>query len=234
MELRSEGLDFYINRLKEGKPFAFVRYGNGEWDCILGKATITRSLSQDLNAPRLRENLVNSIVNPYSPDDYMLAMQSPGTLERLGLLELIDCWLEANTRDLTWYAADVFHNASRDGLLAPLVKQLQNKRLIIVGPAYLEHLAIFDHARFVEIPDKNCWSTISRIKASLSSIILKDTVVSISAGPAAKPMIRWLYPRFRDIAFLIDFGSLWDVFAARPSRKYQRQMSVATLRRNIP
>lgn len=234
MKLKSKGLEFYVDKLRKGEPFAFTRYGNGEWDCILRKAETTHSGSQDLTAPRLRENLVNSIVNAYCSDDYLLALQSLGTLKRLGLLDSVEHWLKVNTSSLTWYAADVFHNACRDGLLAPLVRQLQNRRLVIVGPAHLRHLTIFDHLNyFIEVPARNCWTERRYIETSLLRTVQPGTVVSISAGPTTKPMIHWLYPRFRDTAFLIDFGSLWDVFVDKPSRNYQRRMSEATIRQNL-
>ncbi|HUS95279.1 MAG TPA: hypothetical protein VMX97_00915, partial [Hyphomicrobiaceae bacterium] len=74
MDVTAPGLAFYADRIKAGKPFAFVRYGNGEWDCILGLYHTTRSGSQRFT-PDLRDALMDSLQAPRA-GDYFTAMQS--------------------------------------------------------------------------------------------------------------------------------------------------------------
>jgi len=230
MNVNFPGLQFYVNKLHNDERFSFIRYGNGEWDCILGTRTCTGSGSQRLDILALRNGLKASILEPKN-DRYYRAIQNLPYLSRLELLPQIETWLKQNkAQDIQWYFGDVFHRANGARQLAPLVEQLWKRPVVIVGPKWLGKLPFAK--TLIEVIPKDCWQNVGAIEERLWTIPT-GTIVSFSAGPTTKVLIHRLFPILGDTCWLIDFGSVWDPYCGVLSRTYHRHMknvSLATLR----
>lgn len=220
MNIFAPGLVWYANKIQNGEYFSLVRYGNGEWDCILGTKDRTGSGSQWLNIPTLKKGLQVSLLDTRDRH-YYLAMQSLSYLGREGFIPKIGRWLRQNNVSIKWHSGEVFHRASRARQLAPLIKQLWQRPVVIVGPKWLDKLPFAK--TFIEVASKDCWKDVDAIERRLRGIPA-GTVVSFSAGPTTKVLIHRLFPTLGDICWLIDFGSLWDPYCGVFSRTYHRAL----------
>jgi len=227
MKFISPGLKFYVDKMKADERFSFVRYGNGEWDCILELYHTTRSGSQKFS-PSLRMALADSLTIPRQ-GDYFRAIQSTSFLERIGILPQAETWLEESNLDFPWYNGEVFTKASMKGRLHPLIAALKQKRVVVVGPKWTMKLPFA--SVFVNVPSRNCWSQIEDIKAQLRNV--QNAVVSFSAGPATKVLIHYLQPIIGNSCWLIDFGSVWDPYCGVRSRRYHRRITPAVISKNL-
>jgi len=220
-------LKFYIDKLDVGTPFSFVRYGNGEWDLVLGRGTRTGSGSQWFSSD-LRNAMRNTLLESRS-GDYYYAIQSRKYLKRLRLLLKVKSWLSNNSCNLDWYCGEVFHRSSMQGKLFPLIKSLHNMPVVIVGPSWLRKLRFADN--FIEVKSKNCWQDVDEIEEQIR--VYNNSVIGFSAGPTTKVLIHRLYPEMGKHSWLIDFGSLWDVYCGKPSRRYQKRIGEEVMQRNF-
>jgi hypothetical protein len=227
VNLYAPGLQWYVDKLRNGERFAFVRYGNGEWDCILDLYYRTRSGSQRFS-PDLRKALMASLTQPRG-GAYFTALQSVSFLGRLGLLPKAEAWCAANASGLTWHDGEIFTRASRTGKLYPLVEALRGQRVVVVGPQWLMKLPFA--SVFVPVKSRDCWAQIEDIEAQLRG--LQNVVVAFSAGPAAKVLIHRLQPVIGKHSWLIDFGSLWDPYCGVRSRSYHKRITPDIIRRNL-
>ena len=227
MKVNEPGLRFYVDRIRKAEPFSFVRYGNGEWDCILKLYPRTRSGSQRFT-PALRKALIRSLVQKRS-GAYYPAIQSTGYLKRLKLLPKLETWLAENSPGLTWHGGEVFTRASRKGKLFPLIEAMKQRRVVVVGPPWLMKLPFANV--FIPVAKRHCWAQVDEIEAQLRGV--RNCVISFSAGPAAKALIHRLQPSLGTHSWLIDFGSLWDPFCGVKSRTYHRRLTPALLRLNL-
>lgn len=227
MKLKSPGLKFYVDQLRNGKPFSFVRYGNGEWDCIMKLYHRTRSGSQKFT-PDLRKALKASLIKKRA-GAYYLALQSPSFLARIKLLPKLEAWLDKFAPGRDWYNGEVFTRGSRTGKLYPLVFAMKQHRVVVVGPPWLMKLPFA--SVFVPVAKRNCWTNVNAIEKQLRD--LKGAVISFSAGPATKVLIHRLQPIIGSSSWLIDFGSLWDPYCGKQSRTYHKRMTPAVIRRNL-
>lgn len=241
MRIVKHNLQFYVDLLKTGQRYSFSRYGNGEWGCILGTATRTGSGSQELKIPDLRQGLMDSLMQrPKTPGTYFLGIQSPGYLKRCKLLASIENWERTVCPWITWHNGNVFHNASWKGRLNPLVEQLRKMNLIVVGPVWLKALKeVFPHMQFVQVQRKDCFATYKEIykgiKRALAACPVEKgpVVISFSAGPTTKVLIHQLHDMVRDECYLIDFGSLWDPYVGKNSRRYHKRLTPEIMKRNL-
>ena len=227
MKVKTPGLQFYADKLLGGKPFSFVRYGNGEWDCILELYHRTRSGSQRFTKT-LRKALELSLTEKRT-GAYYPALQSTGFLKRVGLLPNLETWLARNAPDLSWHDGEVFAKASMKGRLFPLMKALKQHRVVVVGPKWLMKLPFA--SVFVPVRAHDCWQSADSIEAQLQG--LKNVVISFSAGPATKVLIHRLQPVIGKHSWMIDFGSIWDPYCGVRSRRYHNRMTPAIMRRNL-
>lgn len=221
------GLQYYVDLMNAGKKFSFNRMGNGEWDCIFGTYHKTRSGSQTFN-PELRQAMEDVILKVHKDSSYFMAIQNTAALEKSGLLGRVDGWLSGKP-PIAWHLGDVFHRASRDGTLTPLIDALSMQRVVTVGPPWLISLPF--SSVFVPVEEHDCWDQVDEIAEQL--VKLSGAVISFSAGPAAKILIHRLFPVIGKTCWLLDFGSLWDPYCGVQSRKYHKAMDDQILRTNL-
>jgi len=227
MKIISPELKFYVDKINAGQPFSFVRYGNGEWDCILNLYHQTRSGSQRFDST-LQDALIRSLVNKRE-GAYFTALQSASFLQRVGILPQAEMWIVNNAPDLTWYDGEVFTKTSMKGKLYPLVAALKKQQVVVVGPKWLKKLPFA--SAFIQVASHDCWKDADMIEDKICG--LKNVVVSFSAGPATKALIHRLQPVIGKHSWLIDFGSVWDPYCGVHSRRYHQRMKADVIRRNL-
>jgi len=153
VKFRNLPLENYVDRLKHDRYFAFMRYGDGEWTAILragGKAgraqKNTEEFHQDSKGTFLKYCGSSGIY--YGMQNNVLRLDK----ERAEILR----FLQENKTEIRWVNADVFHYASRDGRLAPLVQVMRRKKVVVIGPNFLKGLQrVFQFKKFIELAPEN-------------------------------------------------------------------------------
>ena len=225
-------LSYYAERLKTNNTFTFVRYGNGEWDGILGTRRETGSGSQRLNIPGLRQGLKLSLKRGFDPDYYLVGMQNH-MQKRVTLWRKTKGWLQINAPNLVWHDADVFHHCSSRSQMWPLIKELRKKPLVFVGPSHIRPISKqLPYVGFVEVRRKDCYQDIAKIRKAILGQ-KRPAVFCFSAGPTAKILMSELFPVLGKENFLIDFGSVWDIYCGVRSRSYHKRITLAIVRKNF-
>lgn len=221
-DIHDRSLKFYVDRINNNKPFNFLRYGDGEFLNII--------------KPELKS--INAEMD-YFPE---AGIELKKTLDKskesyntfYGLQSLANRTMSEHIPDnFDWHNADVFHYASRDGKLFPLIEALKIRPVVFVGPKYLRKISdVIPYTYFIEIPDRNCYLKKEEIKKKILQIY-KDykmydhvfpLVFSFSCSIAAEIIIYDLISKMK-AAFLIDFGSLWDPFVGHKCRSYHSKVN---------
>lgn len=202
-------LDDLIADIRPG--YSFVRYGNGEWDLILGKNWRTGSKTQYFTDD-LREAMRETLLQH---NGETLGMQRPAYLNKCGLWGPGQNWLRKNNLiSLPWREGDVLHDASVAGRLQLFVEAIRGS-VAVIGPDHLSALPFAD--QHIKVPPTNAWGAVDKILKEAS--VLRDCVVLVSAGPAAKVLIHRLHALDRGCA-IIDTGAVLDPYCGVMSRRY--------------
>lgn len=231
-DIFSPPLQYYVDKLTSGEPFTFIRLGDGEWSAIQQDRAITSSRSQTLNHKSLQQGMIKVITRAPDNPRYILALRQ--TSYRAN----ITGWLEQNTpAHVRWHDCTVFYKASKKGQLYPFVEALRTLSvpIVVIGPERLKDLdpRVFPIARHVVIPNKNCWALRESIlKEALQQ---EPALYSITAGPAGKVFAWSLHHHVGKHSWILDLGSLWDVYVGKASRTYHKGMlkNPAIIRRNL-
>lgn len=223
IEIKKIPLHQCVDRLKNNKYFSFVRYGDGEWIALCRGAGKVSCRLQSVNR-KIQADMLQSLVAHANAPRLIFGMQH-FAVRRYGTR--IERFLHHHKlKSISWVEADVFHYASLRGLLYPLIKQLCRMKVVIVGPHFLHKIkdGVFDYSAFVEVPPRNCYAHQESIKSNILSIheqFRENVVYSFCCGPLAETLILKLQEKMPE-NFLIDFGSLWDVFCGVRSRRYTK------------
>lgn len=220
-ELKCLELDWHISRLKNRRYYSFVRWGDGELKALIrtegiagghGKYPCSQELNRKMNASLLKyyeeENLI-----------FGCAMRIWQQMNKHG-----EEWMKKHELwKVDWVNCTVFSTASKAGTLFPLIEELRKHRIIVIGPSRLKQLPkqVFKFIDFIEIHEKTGWNNPSVFKRVLKC---KKTygdgiLYSFSAGIGSNIFIPNLHRKMQG-NFLIDFGSVWDIFCGEESRGY--------------
>lgn len=210
-----------IDKINNKQPFSFVRYGDGEWNAIFqknGNNCDGHEYFSDMGTALA--NIVKS--NP----NYYLGMQSLA-MNTQG--DRINKFIDDYYISIEWVDADILHHANIAGKFDILFKALNNSFVIMVSPAHLKGMKdYFSYDYFIEIPDKNCWTTKDKTIAQTANAIdkLETPVVLFTASMAANYYIDILYYMYGKSIIMIDAGSIFEPYIGKQTRSYHSKLTL--------
>ena len=205
----------YIDKIKKGEHFKFMRFGDGEWFTIQQKPIVIGRDEHNV-IPEVKEDLEYILENPI--DEYY-GLQ-PLSRRMPQFKDLIP--------DREWVNSDVFHNASATGKLCPLVEQLRIHKTVFIGNEDLraidKHIPYHD---FIEVRKKDCYydkdMVVERVNNSDGEIFLYC---------ASRMSVPAIYAVEKE-GWHIDCGSLFDPYIGKNSRRYHDGITGAIIDQNL-
>ena len=215
------GIEHFELMIKNRAPFSFARYGDGEWMSILGYSGRNCDGVQFNNELKLA--LTETLKYPQLNDNYYYGMLA---IAFRYMRPYIEKFTYINNLDITWTEATFLVAANRQGQLSSFLRSLRKRSILYVGPAHLRAISDIiglNIKHFIDVPNERAFEERERIKKEVLRFSGKADFVGFSAGPATKWLIWSLYPHLGQTHTLFDFGSIFDGYVGRPSRKYQRR-----------
>lgn len=220
-----------IEKIHRKEAFAFSRYGDGEWNAILGKVGANCDGHEYFESlgKALRDALI-------SQPNYYLGLQSLAM--RVRGLEITKFITANNIRPISeWGDADILHKASIKEMLPQFFEALDTTPyVLLVAPGYLKQInKYFKYNAIVEVPTKNCWLHFRKIKHDILAILNEQTkrnnyiVVLFAAGMPSNVLVDDLHNLYKDKVTLIDAGSVFDPFVGRNTRSYHKKLNIPSV-----
>ena len=210
--------DEFLSDIKPG--FSFARYGNGEWDLILGLNYRTGSRTQYFS-DGLRQAMRDTLL---CHSGATLGMQI-SFLTKIRLIGPALNWLQkSGLEHLQWRESDVIHHASMAGRLHEFVDLIRGD-IALIGPPHLSSLPFVD--RHIVTPSVNAWDEYKSLLEQASG--LRDCVILVSAGPTGKILVHDLHA-LQNGCTIIDTGSVLDPYCGKRSRRYMQNMKFEPLK----
>lgn len=203
--------DDLVFKLKTGEKFSFSRVGDGEANCIYRDRK--RTMNSDLHT--YFEDLGDALMGVLkSAPDYYLGLQGLAYRQRKDEIDRI-----TKKYGIKWCGSDILHNASINRQLDKLFEALENRKVMVVGPAHLKSLPFYDY--FVEVPAKDAWLSYESIHAEINTLLkslpdAENMVVIYCCGMMSCVLI----DNFAGQCTQIDAGSVFDPYCGINSRRY--------------
>jgi hypothetical protein len=155
ISLKLGDIKYFEDLINRNVPFAFPRFGDGEWSSILGYTG--QNCDGVKYTSELQNALIETLTYPHLQDNYYY-----------GLLAVairffrphIEKFIAKNNLDITWTEATFLVAANRQGKLRSFLEVLQQRSLLYVGPKYLQgviNVLGLQIEHFIEIPERNAF-----------------------------------------------------------------------------
>jgi len=216
-----------LSRLENGDHFSWARYGDGEWNCILGKDPDKVNCDGHHYFPDLGEAL-KKILEAQRP--YFLGMQRLAEEQNSGNPEF------ERLKSLNkWGSSDILHHASIKGQLKPFFNVIKNYDVTIVGPEKLlmnlDDDVVGDFYP-LEIPEIDCWKAHNKTLNGLTKSIFRapdghyGDLVLYCASMMSEVLIDEMWQIYGSDITQIDLGSVLDPYAGIQSRTYHKNLAI--------
>ena len=216
LEYRLFVFDDMVRKIRDREPFAFSRFGDGEFACMTG----VNGANCDGHGyyPELGKRLKAVLQDNPS---YYVGVQ-PKLMKDSGP-DFVN-WLRVNGIYRAWVNADILHDASIAGrFIKEFVYELSECDTCFVVPASYSGFEL-PFCDAVYVPEKNCWLAYEHVKSQVLDMIADgDSTFCFSAGMMSKVMIHELWQMFPDRTY-IDLGSVLDPYLGLNTRRYHGQI----------
>ena len=223
--IADEPLKFYVDLMKEGKLFSMARYFDGEWNSITGRRGYPlRTGGGHTYFPALKNDLCESILKPHIHPLYFYgtwyAIQQSGNFSNV--------FCTHNDININWHNGYIYHDASMKGNLFPLIEQLRNKKIIMIGPDSLRSAEdrLFKYEHYIRTEDRDCYLQQDSLVDQTLDVAFDGCLIAVHASLAGKSIVYKLYSHLKDSCYIIDFGSIWNVFCpdAKPRGWWRKKL----------
>ena len=229
VKFRKLPISHYIKLLEARTPFAFSRWGDGEWNCMLGEKghnCDNHDYFFDLGYA-LTDVLVRNRGYYYGWLNISRVIGEDRILKHIA----------KNKIETNWVDGSVFVEAGVAGGLSELFRILAKRKVAYVGPDYLRKIGRkinVDILSYVEIPRINCWNDRDRILTDISRVIRvkKPEVICFSSGMPGKIFIDQSWIEGNKKITMIDIGSLFDPFVGVRHRTYHNSFTDDIISKN--
>ena len=209
--------EFFINRIKNKEPFSYSRFNDGELLCVI-KTIDNNEVTHNYNCdghnylPKMGEELMLSLKNSDCTDYFIQYLE--GWLNDGKFIKYTERLYNQSVLSGVYQYSDFLQFILRNEpkTFIEFINVLNDNKLMIVGPNYLKNIKFLNYSYFVEVPLKNCYNNKENILKTIKENINDNLIILFSSSMATNVFIDELHKEYGGKIFLIDVGSLWDIF----------------------
>lgn len=207
-----------VSNIANDVPFAWSRWGDGEWACMLPEA---KSLAHIVNVARMRRQPEDTeIMFEYAKKMKDILLSRPSYY--IGVQRIC---IERFNEDIEPYysklekvcSSEMLHEASSRNWMQDLVDVLRTKRVCLVGPKYLSNLP-FEFTHIVTRED-DAWKEEERLINEVKKVQDSCDVFMYSVSFVSKILVDTFHSNGN---IHLDTGSVWDFYAGKKTRGYMK------------
>ena len=196
--------------------FCFARYNDGEWFCmrnLSGKNCDNHSFFPEMGK-KIKDSITDKEVNNFN---YIFQSSMYWGGEKEDIKKWGVC--------VDFVERDYIHVISRKypDIFINLMNKLNKRKLLLVGPFWLEDSEFIDLDFHIVIPKKNCFLYQDKITEKIREILKENDNVTVifCSSMMTNCIIYDLYKEVDKKHTLIDFGSVFDLFIENKNIKYR-------------
>ena len=207
-------LQEFNNKMLNKVPFAFSRWGDGEWACLktINDADCDGNIYYKDLSERLKK--IATVTQPY----YMGHQHGEPTINNQSLA------IDKKMYPHTWVNSDIWHDLSIERGMKEIFDVLDKVHVVFVGNKSLSTLPFVDE--FIEIGYKNVWLQYDEVLDKIKSKIEpnKHKVFLLATGRATNVFIDDLWS-YDDKNTFFAASSAFDPYVGRTTRGYHHRLN---------
>ena len=210
-----------LDMLRAKEQFAFSRWGDGEWACVLGHK------GKNCDGHQYHKSLSVALGNILKRRPaYYMGMQ-PMAMRNMGAS--IRGWLNCYQAGRAWHDADMLHTASMADRLGDFWKILKDRQVVLVSSFNPDEIGRVPlDVKTVNVPIKDAWlyydNVLSMLSYTAKNCVSDGAVFLFCSGMMTNVLIDEMYKEYGDRFTLLDCGSLFDPLVGRNTRNYHKKI----------
>lgn len=210
-------MTYFTNRIINNEYFSYSRFNDGELIC--GIKQIDKHINKSV------KNCDNHDYFSKMGDELNITLNNSDGVRYF--IQYLDEWIDSevfkgytetllnkNLINGVYQKTDFLQYSLRNNPtdFKKFVSTLNEHKIILVGPKYLSNINFLKVDNFIEVPTLNCYSKKDEILSKIKEVLTKNTIILFSSSMATNVFIDDLFVEYGNNNFLIDIGSLWDIF----------------------
>lgn len=207
--------EFYLQLIKDNKPFQLSRFGDGEALCMFHNGWLHENCDGSKFLDSLIEPMKQIFRNQYPYYHCLLdcSFDLSGNEFRQ--------FLEETCPEMPFYDGEIWQHLSFSDRILELIDAISPHNPIFIGGKHLQKICYMKGAKynyFIEVPEIDSFKSSEKTKARIKELYnLGHRFFGFMAGYSTKIWIDQIFPEMSD-AFMIDFGSVFDPYCGKLSR----------------
>jgi hypothetical protein len=210
-------MNFFIKKILNKEYFSYSRFNDGELICSV-KQFNDLQIKSNKNCdnheyfPKMGQELLNTL-NKSNCENYFIQFMSSSLLDK-NFNQLIEKLIDNDLLKGTYQYSDFLQQTLRTNPknFKLFIKTINEKKIIIIGPRYLKNIDFIKYDFFIEVPTINCYKNQDQIICEIEKNLDEDFILLFSSSMATNTIIDKLHNEYGNKNFLLDVGSLWDIF----------------------
>lgn len=202
--------------LNNRRNFTFSRFGDGEFNCILG--VNGENTDGHLYYSDLGESLKRVIK---SKPSYYMGLQNMVKRIRGDQDEFKEL-----TKGIHWHDADIIHHQSIKYGLDDLFTVLKSREVILVGNPDIQMNGYLSLTEKIDIQKENAWLDYYVTFNEIQKTIEENDVILYCAGMMTEVLMDDLFNIYKNEITQIDIGSAFDPYNGIISRSYHKHLKL--------
>jgi hypothetical protein len=215
-EINKLPAEYYLQLIRNNKPFSFSRFGDGEVLCMFPDKKIKKNTDGSYFDDDLIEPMKKIFHNQY--DYYHCLLMCSFLVNKNEFTKFID----ETCPNMQFYWGEFWQGLSFAGKILEVIECLNMHKLCFIGSKHLENIKYIrgiSEFDFIEVPSVNAFKNFNEIVSSIKQKYKQGKrMFCFSAGYSTKIIIDTLFPVIGKDAFMIDFGSVFDPYCGKLSR----------------
>ncbi len=209
---------FFLDKIKRKEFFSYSRFNDGELLCAIKQTSIGRNL-------KVEKNCDNHSYFPQMGKELLETLKFGN--EKSFFIQYLDRW--SRNKEFNQYTDFLYDNEYLVGTyqysdflqimlrnnteqFKSFIEEIKKYNIVVVGPKYLSKVNFLGNYKHIEIPQTNCYLEKNFIIDKLNKNIGENNIVLFAASMTTNVLIYELFKSHGNNNFLIDIGSLFDIF----------------------
>lgn len=217
--IHDQPLSWYVDKIANNEHFSLGMYGDGEWQCIFNHAFGDR-FKGNCEGTEYTSDLSEKMADSLNFKGENFLFSAPDTFKKVPDYKRYEILIDKLAHK-EYVEKNVWHKEMCNGNLYPLIKELRNHNVAIIGNKNLKGLTFLNYDKFFEVSYPNCYGELEKITNEILEYG-KSGVYIFACGIPATLFVQAVHGKIPN-SWFIDMGSIWDGFVGiggqRPTRR---------------
>lgn len=231
--------DLYIKKIQNKEYFSYSRFNDGELIAAIKQTDIGKSLQTEKNCdnhkyfPEMGKELLESL--KYGNDKNYIIQYLWGWIRNNQFNQYTEFLIQNKFITGSYQKSDFLQHMLRyePEKFKIFINEIKKYDIVFVGPSYTSEITFLGKYKHIQIPQVNCYLEKKSIINNIEKEITGNQMILFAASMTTNVLIMELFQKYGNDNFMIDIGSLFDIFFLDKNKSIKQRTDNLTMIESI-